>query len=285
MTQLPVGAVIWMNKEHYIPVRHRVENRVFTDKQGVRWRKEIQEATLRNHTLQREETMRHTATYLEPRPPVQVAEGRLKCGPCDRLVIVVEKLYHTEGIRHLIRMKNLDTGEEKFFRRNQFTDDEMVKELIHGAKQAIGETIGHTSLPDTMGHFEHVLNHLPVDEEDKMAARKILTGKAQTLPAEKPADEPSAPLNIPITRKAPESPYIKTLIPSLKPLRSAEAEETKPLISPKAFRTDHWKKELMPTTDQILRKLEKLSPRQPQRKLSKIRPGNSGCSQNAAVLA
>ncbi|CAG0920963.1 unnamed protein product, partial [Notodromas monacha] len=40
-----------------------------------------------------------------------------------------------------------------------------VKELIHGAKQAIGETIGHTSLPDTMGHFEHVLNHLPVDEE------------------------------------------------------------------------------------------------------------------------
>ena len=38
----------------------------------------------------------------------------------------MEKLYHVDGIRVLIRMKNVETGEERYFRRNEAKDDDKV---------------------------------------------------------------------------------------------------------------------------------------------------------------
>jgi hypothetical protein len=40
-----------------------------------------------------------------------------------------------------------------------------VFNLVHGAKHAIGESLGHTSLPDTMGNIEDIVKNLPEDPE------------------------------------------------------------------------------------------------------------------------
>ena len=49
--------------------------------------------------------------------------------------------------------------------------------LLHGAKEAIGESLGHSSLPDTMGNIEDIVKNLPEDPE--MDKEKLMEALAE----------------------------------------------------------------------------------------------------------